>query len=799
MAVEARDRTKSNGTGLIAGILILAVLYFARDVFIPLALAGLLAFLLTPLANRLERAGIRRTPAALLVIALAFSVLTATGWVVLGQIYNLAIELPQYQQNITDKVQKLHLNSAGELTSTVQMMANISKELSSTGNSTAPVIVTPTPRRRSTTRTPPPPLGPDTTQKPSQPVSVRIEEPEASMLVVAGRSIRPLIRPLITAFIVFVFVVFMLLGRDNLRDRAIRLAGDTRMHVTTVAMTDAGTRVSRYLLMQFVVNLSFGTIAGLALWAIGIPHPLLWAVMACLLRFVPYIGIWMAAAGPLLLAMAVSPTWTQCAWTAALFIILELVAGNVLEPLLYGSSTGISALAILVAAIFWTWIWGPAGLLLSTPLTVCLVVIGRHVPHLQFIGILFGEETVLAPPQRFYQRILASDSRDATLLVEDLLKTKSREEVYDAVLVPALSLIEEARHAEEITSVRAEQILQSIEELVDDLWARSSPSAPAPASPQKILCIPARDFADEITAQLVMHTVSQAGTVRVLSSELSTPDLLDLIASEHPDVVCVVGTPPQTMRPLRLRCHQLRTHFPDLVVVACILSSDCDLSNIRSRVPIADAQHVACSVQQAREYLVSLSNPVTAAVQPEAVAEPADPIAPLAEPSPIDIYNISAESDGDVFNHIAAQLAKSFEAPIALINAAGGEPQFWKAQSGLPEEDTEASPDISICSRITFNRSSVIVPDTAEDPRFANDPFLHEKGIRFYAGTPLTTHDGEELGSICVLDTRPRQITEQQKDHLQTVADLVMNAIELRSTTPVATPHPVPPTTLPVS
>lgn len=782
----------SNGTSLIAGILVLAVLYFAREVFIPLALAGLLAFLLTPLATRLEHAGLRRTPAALLVIALAFSALSAMGWVVMGQVYNLALELPQYQQNVTDKVQKLHLNSTGKLTSTVQMMTNINKELSSNGAAN-PVPATPVPRRKSRAT---PPLAPDAAQKTGQPVSVRIEEPEDSMLVVAGRSIRPLVHPLITAFVVFVFVVFMLLGRDDLRDRAIRLAGDTRMHVTTVAMTDAGTRVSRYLLMQFFVNLSFGTLAGLALWAIGIPHPILWAVMACLLRFVPYIGIWLAAAGPLLLAMAISPHWSQFALTAGLFLLLELIAGNILEPLIYGSSTGISALAILVAAIFWTWIWGPAGLLLSTPLTVCLVVIGRHVPHLRFIGILFGEETVLAPPQRFYQRILASDSRDARALLEDLLKTKSHEEVYDCVLIPALSLIEEARHSEEITNVRAEQILQSIEELVDDLWVESPATASPPASLQKIVCIPARDFADEITARLLMHAISQGGIVRVLSSDLSTPDLLDLVAFERAHVVCVVGTPPQAIRPLRLRCHQLRSHFPDLVIVACMLSSDCELSNIRSRIPMEDAQHVACSLQQAKEYLVSLSLPAAAAVQREASSTPTS--TPV-EPTPrIDIYDSSAESAEEVFSHIASQLAKFFDAPIALINVADGQPRFWRAQSGLPGDahlTTEASRDFSICSQMTFDQPTIVIPDIAQDERFANDSFLREKGIRFYAGAPLTTHDGEVIGSICVLDTRPRQITDAQREHLQTVADLVMNAIELRSTTtstePSATPTPM--------
>jgi len=596
----------------------------------------------------------------------------------------------------------------------------------------------------------------------------------------AVRNIRPLVRPMITAFVVFVFVVFMLLARDNLRDRAIRLAGDTHMHVTTVAMTDASSRVSRYLMMQFVVNVSFGAIAGLGLWGIGVPHPLLWAVLAGLLRFIPYIGIWMAAAGPILLALAAAPDWAHFAWTVLLFLVLELIAGNVLEPLLYGSSTGISALAILVAAIFWTWIWGPVGLLLSTPLTVCLVVIGRHFPQLKFLGILLSEDMVLAPPQRFYQRVLAVDRRDAEIVLMDQLKTKSRGEVYDTVVIPALSLVEEGRHSEDLTSVRSEQILESMEEILEELWMRSRVEPAAlPASPLKIFCVPARDFADEISAQMIMHTVQDAGAVRVISSDVNNADLAEMIEVEKPDVVCVVGTPPHALRPLKLRCHQLRARFPDQTVLACILTADCDLSGMRGRIAMEDAQHVACSVQQARDYLLALSNPV---VSEPAEAEITTPVVEAMPLPALDIYALSGESNEELFRHIAMHVARSFDAPIAMINVADEQAPFWKSQSGLSDEMANCDlRNSSICTRIALEGSTVVVPDTAVDPRFAEDAFLCEKSVRFYAGSPLIAHDGREIGSICVLDTRPRQLTEQQKEHLRAAAELVMTAIELRT------------------
>ena len=783
MITATKERQDHGTSGLVTGILILALLYFGREVFIPFALAGLLAFLLAPMATGLERVGIPRTPSALLVIAVTFSLLTVGGWVVMGQIYNLAVELPQYQQNVNEKVQKLHLSSADKLTSTMQMITNVQKQLA-TGNATVPatepILATQASRRRQASRTPAQPLAADATQKPTEPVSVRIAEPDETMLAMAVRNVRPLVRPMITAFVVFVFVVFMLLARGNMRDRAIRLAGDTHMHLTTVAMTDASSRVSRYLMMQFVVNVSFGAIAGLGLWGIGVPHPLLWAVLAGLLRFIPYIGIWMAAAGPILLSLAATPGWGHFVWTVLLFLVLELIAGNVLEPLLYGSSTGISALAILVAAIFWTWIWGPVGLLLSTPLTVCLVVIGRHFPQLQFLGILLSEDMVLSPPQRFYQRVLAFDRRDAEIMLTEQLKTKSRAEVYDTVVIPALSLVEEGRHAEDLTSARSEQILESMEEILEGLWMRpGAESAPLPASPLKIFCVPARDFADEISAQMIMHTVQDAGAVRVISSDMNNTDLAEMIEAEKPDVVCVVGTPPHALRPLKLRCHQLRARFPDLTVLACILTADCDLSGMRGRIAMEDAQHVACSVQQTRDYLLSLSSPMMS--EPTDV-EAATPVADSPPLPTLDIYSLSGESNEELFRHIAAHVARSFDAPIAMINDAEEQTPFWRSQSGLSGEDANCDlRNSSICTRIALEGSTVVVPDTAADARFAEDAFLCEKSVRFYAGAPLIAHDGREIGSICVLDTRPRQLTEQQKVHLQAAAELVMTAIELRT------------------
>ena len=795
MLRETRETLRGTDSGLMTGILVMAVLYFAREVFIPLALAGLLAFLLAPAATRLESWSVKRTPAALLVIILSLTGVGAVGWVVLGQIYNLAVELPQYQQNVTGKIESLHLNSAGRLSSTVEMLSSVSKQIRS-GGTTASQIKSVAPRPRTTARSGTTPAA--VANKTAQPVPVRIEEPEESMLAVAGQTIMPLVHPLTTTLIVVIFLVFMLLGREDLRDRGLRLAGSGRMHVTTTALEDASRRVSRYLQMQLVVNLCYGAVVGLLLWWIGVPNPLLWAVLTCLLRFVPYIGILMAASGPLLLSIAVSPHWGELMWTVAMFVVLEVVAANFIEPLLYGASTGISAIAILIAAIFWTLLWGLPGLLLSTPLTVCLIVIGRQVPQLRYLDVLFGEEAVLPPSERFYQRMLASNMAEATAVIQEMLKTKPMDEVYDNVLIPALSLIEEARHSEEMTGTRAEEILQSVEELTEDVASRAATTQAAESkTTTQVVCLPARDFADEVACQFVLQILADTASVRVMSADSSTPDLLQSLDGLQPDAICVVGVPPHAIRHIRMRCHQIRARFPDAVVVACVLSNQSDLSNLRSRIPMEDAQHVVSSLQLMKDYLTSLLHPEARAIE----AVPAtqgetnarqDLRETIKEMQRVDVFDGSEE---DIFNQLTRNLARSFDAPISLITVLDGKRRFWEAQCGLPEDallTTESERDLSICSRIVFSESSLVIADTADDDQFANDSFLKDKGIRFYAGAPLKAHDGEVIGSLCVLDTRPRQVTEQQKEMLISVANAVMTAIELHATAPadeVASEH----------
>jgi hypothetical protein len=386
--------------------------------------------------------------------------------------------------------------------------------------------------------------------------------------------------------------------------------------------------------------------------------------------------------------------------------------------------------------------------------------------------------------------MLSSHTADASALMQDLLKIKSREEVYDTVVVPALSMIEEARHSEEMTSTRADEVLQAVEELAEDLTSKTATAATAESKPTKhIICIPARDFADEVACQLALQVLAGTASTHVVPVDSAPADTLQKIEHIRPNAICIFGIPPRAIRHVRMRCHQIRDRFPDAVIVGCVLSKESDLSNLRSRIPTEDAQHVVCSLQLMKDYLMSLLNPTEVPVEP--APEPREQTKAtkeidetVREIQSVDVFD---ENEKDIFNRLATTLARSFDAPIALITVSDGKRQFWEAQCGLPDDTLTTAKrewDLSICAKIVFSESSLIVSDTAENPKFANDPFLKEKGIRFYAGAPLKSHDGEIMGSLCVLDTRPRQISEQQKEMLISIANSVMTAIELHGSAP---------------
>ena len=427
--------------------LAVAVLYFAREVFMPLAIAVLLTFALAPVLSLVRRTGLPRVPAVILVVAAAFVGIAAFSFVVVTQVTELARNVPTYQSNILTKIQSLKKSGSesGVVNTVTQAIERVGKEIEKAGESSAQA---PEPK-------------PD-------PLLVEIYTPDRPIQILTSMVV-PLIGPLATVGLIVIVVIFMLLEREDLRDRFIRLVGSHDIHRTTEALQEAGQRVGQYLLMQLIVNVTYGVPIGIGLWVIGIPNAALWGLLAIVLRFVPYIGPVIAMVLPLFLAVAVDPGWAMVLWVAGLFIVMELVSNNIVEPWLYGSRTGLSPLAIIVAAIFWTWIWGPVGLVLSTPLTVCLVVLGKHVPQFEFFEVLFGSEPVLDPKARLYQRLLAGDSDEATDQAEELLEEKDLPDFYGRVAIPAMLLAEHDRRRGVMTEDQKQGLASCARILVSNL------------------------------------------------------------------------------------------------------------------------------------------------------------------------------------------------------------------------------------------------------------------------------------------------------------------------------------------
>ncbi len=543
--------------------LCVAILEFAQEVLVPVAFAALLAFLLSPAVVRLTRAGLPRTVAIITTVTLAFAALGAIGWLVTAQAMSLAKELPNYEQNLQKKISDLkHPNAPEGVTRMVGMVENLRRELQS-GVPDKPV----TPQSPNETR----------------PVPVEVRPTEPTPWQLAGDILQPVLRPLGTAGIVIVFVVAMLFQREDLRDRFIRIVSAGQLNVATQAIDDAASRVSRYLGMQLVVNATYGVPIGVGLWLIGIPNALLWGLLATLLRFIPFVGPWIAATFPLALAIAVDPGWMSLLYTGALFIVMELVSNNVIEVMLYGASTGISNFALLVAAVFWTWLWGPAGLVLSTPLTVCLLVLGNYVPGMAFLRMLLGSEPVLSPPAQFYQRMLAMESEEMFDVAAKALGEHSLEEFYEQVFVPALLMSEEDRHRGALPETRQRFIFEASRELIDDLEQQDESAPPlAPATGAPVVAIlPARDAADEVVARMLAHLLRRRGivaAVRPLDAALA-PD-----ARMAERVVIISALPPSATAAARQACWRVHHRHPTAHIIAGVWQHRATVEELNKRL-----------------------------------------------------------------------------------------------------------------------------------------------------------------------------------------------------------------------
>jgi len=582
-------------TAVIAAVVV-AGIYFGRPVLMPLALAVLMAFALAPLVGLLKRWHLGQVAPVLISVLLAVVVLTSLGGFMGSQLAKLAAELPRYQTNLAHKIQSVvggaaNNNTIMRLNKTVETLAE-----QVTGSSKAEETAGVTP------------------DDPIKPIPVIIRRTSVAPWSIAQTVLGPLLEPLGLIVLVLVFVGFILLQKDDLRDRIVRLAGSRDMQRTTIALDEAASRLSRYLFLQTGVNICFGLIIGIGLWLIGIPNPGLWGLMSGLMRFVPYVGVPLASLFPLALALAVDPGWSMLVQAMILYFVVDAVTGQAIEPFLYGRSMGLSAVAVVVAAAFWTWLWGPVGLLLSTPLTMCFVVFSRHVESLKFLDVMLGDQPALRAEQSLYLRMLANDPDEAADEAEIFLKQNSLSAYYDEVAARALMLAQTDVDRGVLDPVRQERIRDAIKGLIVNLSDRKDEDAGDPshnwhgASVEPVLCVAGRGPLDEAAALLLVDMLGKYGVgARVVSSDETSATHIRELSCAGVRLTCVSYLEPGTFKNARYQVRRLRKHMPGVPVIAIFWGLAGDNSRYLDGIEATESDIVTTGLKETVQHILAFA------------------------------------------------------------------------------------------------------------------------------------------------------------------------------------------------
>lgn len=700
--------------------LAVAALYYGREVLVPLALAALLAFLLDPLVVRLRRLGLPRMAAIGGVLVLLATLLAATSVFVGSQLVQLGQDLPGYQTTIQKKLRTLRLavTGPGVLDDASRVLGVVEGEVAAARKALGP------PHR--------------------EPMRVQVEPAPASPLQALGELVAPVLAPLFTVGATFVFLVFILIERAELRDRVLRLVGGD-LRRTTDALNDAAHRISRYLAMQLVVNLGYGVPMGVGLWLIGVPGAPLWGLLATLLRFVPYAGPVIAAAFPLLLAFAVDPGWQMLGWTLALVVTLELVSNNFIEPWLYGASTGIGSLALLVSAAFWAALWGPLGLMLATPLTVCLVVMGRHLKPMSFFGVLFGSDPAFDLPTRLYQRVLGGDVEEAAELADEAVRQGSLEGFYDQVALPALRLAC-ADHAR-LDARHRHRVASGFAVLAREL--RTEHPRPA-ASGARVACVGLRWELDSLAAGMLAHALS----ARHWPSGAVSAQRLGDLSLDGVQVVVLSCFHPSPQQHLRYVARRLKRRQPALRLLAVSWNASAELLAPGAAEALA-VDAVATGFDEALRHV--------RAWQPEA-----------ASAAPVQAAALPPLADAAAVERTLQRAADVHDARVALLADAGD--ASLHASHGLePADRAEAQRLVQpLLARLHAGSALEVITDAQRDPLLAQTPTVR---LRFAAAAALRDTQGRLRGALCVLAERPRTLPDDEAVLLQALANELLQRL----------------------
>ncbi len=580
-------------TGIVIAAIV--ILYVARELLIPLAFAIVLSLILTPAVSWLRKSRLGLAPSVFLVMVLSVASAGAIGWVIFDQLLEVLNQLPRYQQNIHNKIQAMRSPSTGALGRAAESVKKLEKELNA--------------------QTPPPPAPPSRSQRGAargaqgqtvSPTPVQVVPEPPSEFQYYRELTKPFLAPTAELGIVLIFTVFLLIESRDLRNRLLRLVGLDQLNVATQALDDATQRVSKYLVMQLLVNACFGVLCGVGLYLIGVPYPALWGALAAIVRIVPYVGAMVAGLLPLILALAVFDSWMPPVLVFLLFGTLELITGNFVEPWLYGIHTGISALALLLTTVFWAALWGPAGLILSTPLTVCVIVLGRYVPQLSFLHILLGDEPVLAAEAQVYQRLLAMDDQEARAVVDHYLSDHTLSQLYDSVFVPALTLAEHDRHKGALDASREQFLFLSLKEMLAEFSTEYVNPEEEPPRKQsgRILCVPANDEADEITAAMLGQLLERSGVAAIaFALDTSLLNTVALVTPDENDLFCISSLPPFAFARAKALSRELRVRFPRTKILIGVWGFAGDQEKALMRFPMPRPEKLATSLWDAVEWI----------------------------------------------------------------------------------------------------------------------------------------------------------------------------------------------------
>ncbi len=572
---------------------VVATLYLARPVLVPFALATLFAFALAPVVGVLNARGLGRGLSVILTVAFAVALVAFLALFIGTQLSHLVPGVPRYERNLLAKIESIQSSAARSslVKSATGVFARFDNAIDANAAAPAPAV------RGAENGAPPIPV----VVRPSNPGPLRILQDVAD----------PLLTPLAGAALVVIFVIFILLRKEDLRDRFISLAGARDLQRTTSAIDEGAHRLSRYLLLQMAVNAGFGMFVAAGLWLIGIPSAALWGLIAGIARYIPYVGLPVAAVLPLTLALAVDPGWSRVVLTACLMFGAEAVTGQAVEPLLYGRQMGLSSIAVVLCAVFWTWIWGPLGLFLSTPLTMCLAIIGRHVERLKFLDILLGDRAPLMPEEAFYLSMLAGKTDEEASRAEAVLKEAPLCGYLDTVAIKGLALahLDQSRGA--LDSAGGEKIHAAIRALLDDVGdlcpAPEAQSAADPLDTQTVLCVAGRGELDCAAATLLAAALRQGGiSSRPVSADMTSSARIGALGPVDARIVCLSYLSPANHKTVRYLARRIRRQLPGALIIAGFWNEDHDDTSFLDALETTSCDAIVTSLADAAQKIATI-------------------------------------------------------------------------------------------------------------------------------------------------------------------------------------------------